>query len=172
MGNRFVALDPSSLNVGWAVFQGDGLVAWGNISAGKIDFDRRFMFLTEQLSIVARQYNPQEIAAEETKFRWKGREIASLRVAYLSIRKWAERSKIPWTQYNVATWKASVLGDNHAGKEQTEATIRMIYPRLPAGLSEHEIDAIAVGIYHAGVRRLETMAGGPITSEKKKRGKK
>ncbi len=155
---RFLALDPSSTNVGWAIFDDDQLVAWGTISTKKVDYSFRFQFIVNELIHTVQSYNPTEIASEETKFRWKGREIASLRVAFVSIRKWAEKAKLPMVHYNVSTWKSSVLGDQHASKETTNATVRLIFPRLPAGLDEHAIDAIGVGVYHAGILKLQGMA--------------
>jgi Holliday junction resolvasome RuvABC endonuclease subunit len=155
---RFLALDPSSTVTGWAVFDDDRLVAWGKIDTKKVEYSFRFQFIVNELVKVRQEYAFQEVAAEETKFAWKGRQIAALRIAFVSIQKWTERNKLPFRKYNVSSWKNSVLGNQHATKDDTAATVRMIFPRLPAGLGEHEVDAIGVGLYHAGILKLEGMA--------------
>lgn len=45
----FLAIDPSSTELGWAVFKDDTLKAWGGISTAKVKYDRRFMFIVEEL---------------------------------------------------------------------------------------------------------------------------
>lgn len=155
---RFLALDPSSTVTGWAVFQDESLVAFGKIDTAKVEFSFRYQFIVNELSHLAQVYNFQEIAIEDTQFHWKGRDIATLRVAYMSIKKWAERVKLPITKYNVSTWKANVIGNSKASKEMVQANISLRYQEVPADISEHEADAIAVGVYHAGLKKLEGMA--------------
>ena len=40
--NRFIAIDPSTTFTGWAVFQGEGLVAWGVVDTRKVAYADRF----------------------------------------------------------------------------------------------------------------------------------
>lgn len=154
---RFIALDPGSRFTGWAVFDGDGLVAWGRIVADKVEYSSRFQFIVNELGKLLDQFNFEEVAVEEA-VRFEGREIPALKVASLGIKKWAEGRRLPYSKYNVATWKASVVGNGHAGKEATARNILLRYPSLPADLSEHEYDAIAIGVYHAGILNLQARA--------------
>jgi len=159
---RFIAIDPSSTVTGWAVFQDQGLVAWGNLDATKVEYSFRFQFIVNGLTGLGRTYGFQEIVIEDVKTAWRSkyrvRNIAGLQIVFTSIRKWAERRKIPLAAYNPATWKNAVVGDVHASKETTKTNIRYRFPRVPDDLSDHEYDAIAIGVYHGGVRFLDGLA--------------
>ena len=158
---RFIAIDPSSTVTGWAVFQDDGLVAWGNMDAQKVEYSFRFQFIVNELGRLARTYGFQEVAIEDVSYAWhsknRNRNIAGLQIVFTSIRKWAERRKFTLTAYNPATWKNAVVGHVHASKEITKNNIRLRFQGVPDDLSDHEYDAIAIGIYHAGLRRLEAL---------------
>lgn len=153
---RFIALDPSSTVSGWAVFDDDRLVAWGKIDTKKVEYSFRYQFIVNELLHLAQVYDFKEIAAE-TAVRWQGREIAALKVAYSSIRHWAKRFKFPLAEYNVSAWKTAVLGNCHVSKDGTAAVVRLLFPALPADLGEHEVDAIGIGTYHAGILKLRAM---------------
>jgi Holliday junction resolvasome RuvABC endonuclease subunit len=153
---RFLSLDPASTVSGWALFDGGGLIAWGKIDTKKVEYSFRYQFIINELNCLVQKYHFQEIAVE-TAPRWKGREIAALKVVFISVRKWAKQIKVPMSAYNVATWKTAVLGNCHYSKERTAETIRLILPGLPAGLGEHEFDAIGIGIHHAGEIKLRGM---------------
>ena len=127
---RFIAIDPSSTASGWAVFEDQGLVAWGTIETLKV------------------------------QYAWRGRNLSALRVVFIAIQKWAKSVGLPFAAYNVATWKNAVVGHVHASKETTKENACYRFPRLPRDLSEHEYDAIAIGVYHSGVRYLEALAKG------------
>ncbi len=162
---RFLSVDPSSTVVGWAVFQDDGLVAWGKINATGAPYGDRFGFIIEELASVAVQYGARGLITEDVKFAWAGggnraRNIAGLQVAFKALRDFAKQVNFPFTAYNPATWKASVLNNAHASKEATRENICFRFPNLPRKLSEHEYDAIGIGIYHAGIVKLESMAVG------------
>jgi len=159
---RFIAIDPSSTVTGWAVFQDQGLVAWGKIETKAVEYSYQFQFIINELGRLVRTYGFQEIAMEDVKTAWHGkyrrRNIAALQIVFTSIRKWAERWKVPLAAYNPATWKNGVVGDVHASKEATKTNIRYRFPRVPDDLTDHEYDAIAIGVYHGGVRFLDGLA--------------
>ena len=98
------------------------------------------------------------------KTAWYGknrqRNIAGLQIAFTSIRKWAERRNIPLAAYNPATWKNAVVGHVHASKETTKNNIRYRFPRVPDDLTDHEYDAIAIGVYHGALRFQEALTEG------------
>jgi len=160
--SRFIAIDPSSTLVGWSIFQDQGLVAWGKLDATKVEYSFRFQFIINHLGRLAQTYGFQEIAIEDVKTAWhsknRQRNIAGLQIVFTSIRKWAEGRKIPLAAYNPATWKNAVVGHVHASKETTKNNIQYRFPRVPDDLSDHEYDAIAIGVYHGGVRFLEALA--------------
>lgn len=162
---RFISVDPSSTVVGWAVFQDDGLVAWGKINATGAPYGDRFGFIIEELAAAAHKYGARALVTEDVKYAWAGggaraRNIAGLQVAFKAIRDFAKQVGFDFKAYNPATWKASVLNGSHASKEATRENICFRFPRLPRKLSEHEYDAIGIGIYHAGTLKFESMAVG------------
>lgn len=159
---RFIAIDPSSTASGWAIFEGDALVAWGKIDASKIEYSSRFQFIIAGLNDLAERFRFRQIAIEETKYAWRGRNLSALRVAFVSIQKWAQGRKLAFFAYNVATWKNNVVGHVHASKETTMENVCFRFPGVPRDLSEHEYDAIAIGVGHAGfLARLELLRNNP-----------
>lgn len=161
---RFIAIDPSSTVTGWAVFQDQGLVAWGNLDARKVEYSFRFHFIVNELGCLARTYGFQEIAIEDVKTAWhsknRQRNIAGLQIVFMSIRKWTEARKIPLAAYNPATWKNAVVGHVHASKEITKNNIRYRFPAIPDDLTDHEYDAIGIGVYHGALRFQEALSKG------------
>jgi Holliday junction resolvasome RuvABC endonuclease subunit len=154
---RFIAIDPASTVTGWAVFQDERLVAWGVIDSRRVEYAMTFQNVVNRLAELSKKYQFQEVAVEQA-VRFEGREIPALKVVCLAIKKWAE----PWFkghyfEYNVSTWKASVVANSKATKAEVAANVRLRFQQLPEDLTEHEYDAIAIGAHHAGVRRLEGM---------------
>lgn len=158
---RFIALDPSSTFTGWSVFQDDGLVAWGKVDMTKVEYHSRFSIMVENLKRLVQKYGVQEIAIEDVKTAWRSkfrvRNIAGLQIIFRSIQEWAKGVNLPLIAYNPATWKNAVVGHIHASKEITKANILLRFPTVPDNLSDHEYDAIAIGVYHAGLLKLESM---------------
>jgi len=162
--SRFIAIDPSSTVTGWAVFEDDGLVAWGKIEADKVEYSYRFQFIVNGLKDLARTYGFQEVAIEDVRTAWQAkyrqRNIAGLQIVFTSIKKWTQGRKIPLASYNPSTWKKAVVGTFRASKEITKNNILYRFPRVPDDLSDHEYDAIAVGVYHAAIRFQEALVEG------------
>ena len=166
MPNRFIALDPSSTATGWAVFEGETLVAWGTIEVEKLRFSERLLVIQTTLDTLADRYGFRGVAAEEIKYAWAGggrqRNIAGLQVVFRVIKEWATGRRFPFQAYNVATWKNNIVGNVHASKEQTQENVILRIDHLPRGLSEHEYDAIAIGLNHAVVlENLEDLRRNP-----------
>lgn len=161
MSTRFIAIDPSTTFTGWAVFQDLGLVAWGKIDARKISYAERFLFIINELKIPIFNYWIREIVIEDVKYAWhsknRNRNISGLQVVFRSIKDFADKRGFPLTAVNPARWKNAVVGWNRASKQQTKDNILFRFPNLPGNLSEHEYDAIAIGIYYYEIKRLEEM---------------
>jgi len=158
---RFIALDPSSTFTGWAVFQDEGLVAWGKIDTRKVEYSFRFQFIINELIHLVLVHNFQEVAIEDVKFAWHGknrnRNIAGLQIVFKSIQEWAKGAKLPLVAYNPASWKNGVVGHAQASKEYTKSNILLRFPRVPDNLTDHEYDALAIGVYHAGNLKYQSM---------------
>ena len=164
---RFIAIDPSSTFTGWAVFQDQALVAWGNIDARKAEYAGRFQYIIDELTAACLRYGVREVAIEDVKFAWHSknryRNIAGLQIVFRSIKEWANTVNLPLTAYNPATWKNAVVGSfalrmvTGTTKEKTKENILWRFPNLPDNLAEHVYDAIAIGVYHGGLRYLEAL---------------
>ena len=160
---KFLAVDPSSTVLGWAVFLDDALLSWGIINTLKEPYDHRFMYIVGELQKLRELHGFTEVACERA-IRFAGRRIPALEVAVISIRKWAEMRKMRIDFYSPAEWKKSVTGNGSAGKQDVAKAIYLAFsylafPRGSSGLSEHITDAIGIGQHHYGVRKLERMAG-------------
>lgn len=164
MSTRFISIDPSTTFTGWAVFQDEGLVAWGKIDTRKLPFAERFQAIVREISRRASQYGVQAVAIEDVKFAWKGpgrqRNIAGLQAVFRSLKDWSKGMNLPFKAYNPASWKNFVVGHVHASKGWTKDNITARFPRVPKDLTEHEYDAIAIGVYHGGILHFESMAEG------------
>ena len=162
--SRFISVDPSSTFTGWAVFEGQGLVAWGKIDALKVEYSFRFQFIVNELIHLTQVYHLTEVAIEDVKTAWRSkyrvRNIAGLQIVFRSIQEWAKKAGLPLAAYNPATWKNAVVGAYTAPKEITKNNILFRFPNLPDDLTDHEYDAIAIGVYHGGLRYLEALAKG------------
>ncbi len=162
--SRFIAIDPSTTWTGWAVFEDQGLVAWGHINTKGAPYADRFSFIIEELARACVQYGAREVVIEDVKFAWqsrtRNRNIAGLQVVFKSIQDWSKSIGLPITAHNPATWKNAVIGDSHASKDLTRASLLLRFQSLPSDLTEHEYDAVGIGVYHGGVRYLESLAKG------------
>lgn len=154
---RFIAVDPASTITGWAVFQDGGLVSWGVIDARSVVYSFRPQFIINELIEVARRYGFIEVAVEMAP-RFEGREIAILQVIVSSIKHWAKSMGLPYQAYNVSSWKKAAVANSRADKQEVRASILLRFPRLPVNLTEHEYDAIGIGILHAGLQRWQHLA--------------
>lgn len=160
--SRLIAVDPSSTLSGWAVFDGLLLVAWGDIDLRSYPYAEKFLKFIEGLDMIRRHWNFQEVVMENVSFAWQSpnrtRNIAGLQVIFRSTKEWAAFHQFPFTAYNPATWKASVVGSVHATKDETAANIHLRFPGIKDQLSEHDYDAIGIGVYHTSLRFLESRA--------------
>lgn len=182
---RFIAIDPSSTVTGWAVFQDQGLVAWGKIDLLGVEYGARFSRLISGIGEVYMRHRFEEIVIEDVAYAWRSkyrnRNIAGLQVVFKSIKDYATTSNFKFTAVNPATWKNAVVGDIHASKEITKNNIRLRFQAVPDDLTEHEYDAIGIGVYHGIMTRLtndterdnDQLAGGPaVETGRNTKGKK
>ena len=158
---RFISIDPSTTVTGWAVFQDQGLVAWGKVDTRKTAYAERFPFIVGEISRRASQYGVREVVMEDVRFAWRSkfrmRNIAGLQIVFRSIQQWAKEKDYPVTAYNPAAWKNAVVGAVAAPKEITKNNIRYRFPAVPDDLTDHEYDAIAIGVYHGALRFQEAL---------------
>ena len=163
----FLAVDPGSKYLGWALFnmETELPVEWGDIDLSKVPYEQRFMEIHRHLYQLTYKYGDQmEGIAVEAAIRWRGKKIPELEVAVSTIYNFGrvrfrgQNRNFRTRKYYAATWKASITGSSSANKEMVDNTVRLHFPDLPEGLSDHIMDAIGIGIHHLGARKLEDLA--------------
>jgi len=160
---KFMSIDPSSTNLGWAVFDDGGLISYGVISTDAVPYEMRYLHICQELSALYACHDFTEVACERA-IRFEGRRIPALEVAVTSIKKWAERQRRQGHPgfiiyfYSPSEWKVSAAGSGSATKEEVARVICLEYKQLRADVSDHITDAIGIGIHHRAVRRLEELS--------------
>lgn len=158
-GMNILAIDPSSTVSGYAIFSEGELKDIGEIDATKVEYSRRYMHITGELDKLRKDYGIADVACERA-IRFDGKKVPALEVAVMSIKKWAQRLKIPIAFYSATEWKKSVIGDAQADKEAVARVIHLQYRDFSEPLSNHITDAIAIGLHHVGIRKWESMSAG------------
>lgn len=164
--NRYIAIDPSTTITGWAVFREDSLVSWGKIDSRKVQVADRFSFILARVAEIQAIYRFDQVIAEDVSYAWHGqnrnRNIAGLQILFRSLKDYAKTAKFVFIAYNPASWKNAVVGHIHASKEVTKNNVLLRFPALPVDLTDHEYDAIGIGVYHSGLLKYEAMLEGQI----------
>lgn len=164
---KFLAVDPGSKHLGWAIFdmEMERPIDWGEIDLKKVPYERRFMEIHRHLIQISHKCGEDmEGIAVEQAIRFRGKKIPELEVAVATVYRFGhERFRGParnfrTRKYAPATWKASITGSSSADKEMVDHTVRLHFPDLPEGLSDHIVDAIGIGLHHLGVRKIEDLA--------------
>ena len=159
----FLAVDPGSKYLGWALFnmETEQPVEWGDIDLSKVPYEQRFMEINRHLYQLTYKWGEfMEGIAVEAAVRFRGKKIPELEVAVTTVHRFgnARFRKYMTRKYYPATWKASITGSSSADKEMVDYTVRLHFPDLPEGLSDHIIDAIGIGLHHLGARKIEDLA--------------
>ena len=164
---KFLAVDPGSIHLGWALFDDDTYypVEWGEVNLEKVPYEQRFVAIHRHLIQITHKWEPEmEGIAVEQAIRFRGKKIPELEVAVATIfnfghTRFVGPARIYMTRkYAPATWKASITGSSKADKEMVDRVVRLQFPDLPKGLSDHIIDAIGIGIHHNSMRKIEQLA--------------
>jgi len=142
---------------------GTRIMAYGNIDAGKCEYADRFPHIVENLRGICQIHRdideiviekPVMISYKDKHGKAQRRDNSALRVAVRAIKGWAKKSKIKVSEVHPSTWKSQLIGYANADKDMIRQYVEALYPALRKGLSEHIIDAVAIGCYHEKARRL------------------
>ena len=150
---RILGIDPSLKRCGYAVLDGDVLLAHATICAEREFYHERVSHIIGVLETVIVQYHVTHIACERP-FRSPER-TAALQVAVQAIKSWCRHDKYPLALYSPGEWKASVVGNGMATKDQVRECIRLYFPGTDG--QEHEFDAIGIAMHCQNMLRLEAM---------------
>lgn len=163
----FLAVDPGSIHLGWALFdiETERPFEWGELNLEKVPYELRFMEITRHLHQITDKWEPGiEGIAVEQAIRFRGKKIPELEVAVATIYRFGHgrlrgpKRNFMIRKYAPATWKASITGSSKADKAMVDRIVRLQFPDLPEGLSDHIMDAIGIGIHHLAARKLEIAA--------------
>ena len=150
----FLALDPASKVTGYAIFEDtfDGanarelrLLTHGTINCGdkSIPYGWRFVKLENDIEMLRSKYNFTEVACE--RGHW-----SSLVASINTIKDYCRRRKILYCDYSPKTIKLKVAGRGDASKDDVAREV-LLWFKIKGEVSDHETDAIAVGITHRGL---------------------
>lgn len=153
-----LSIDPSSTQLGWAVFN-DDLLDYGIIKASQKKRRERFTLIIKALNAIHNNYSVLEVACERPFVSRKIRAEALL-VAFQCIKEWAKERNTRLFIYSPGEWKKSVIGNHMATKEEVAMIIHLRYRKLPNDLPYHVTDAIAIGLHREGIRKLERISRG------------
>lgn len=155
---RVLAIDPGSVILGYAVIEDpDILLAQGEVQTKGVLFHNRYQFIVDNLTRLL-MYKVDTIACERV-VRFRNKRVPTLEVAVIAIDKWSKSRKLPISYYSPTEWKASVLGNSQATKDEVQWYVTQSFPHLTV-ITEHVADAVAIGLHHLGVERLQAMAQG------------
>lgn len=148
---RVVAIDPGSIQTGWAVVDASGnrctLIACGHIRAGRAPLSERLEKIYADIQALCGEHAPGE-AAIEALFHHRNPDSAlklghARAAALLALR----HADLPVTEYEPSVVKKSVTGTGSATKEQVRAMAERLV-RRPIGGSLDASDAVAIALCH------------------------
>ena len=157
MGGVILGIDPSSIRCGWAVLDGDRLVAHSTICNDKKLYHERASHIISVLEAVIKQFQVTHVACERA-FRNPKRNTAALQVVVQAIKSWCRRRKYRLALYSPVQWKWTVVGNGYASKEEVQQAIVLYFPGMKG--QEHEFDAVGIALHRQNILRLEAMIEG------------
>lgn len=150
---RILAVDPGLARVGWAVLESQGqsikLVECGLVEtpAGG-DVPHRLCIIHEQLLVIARKHQAQQMAVEELFFAKNTTTAILVAQARGVILMVAHHVGIPVYEYKPNEVKLAVTSYGAADKIQVGSMVRMILCLPDVPKPDDVADACALGICH------------------------
>lgn len=158
MNPTVLSIDPGSQQLGWALLRGYDLVATDTINASKSAYEDRIPSIIDGLEDIAATPYEFEWVVCERAFVHKFKNTAILQVTVRAVKAWAARGKYQFCLYSPSSWKAGVVGSGAARKERIAEMIPLYFPdKNLRGLSEHQLDAIGIGLHHVNALRIKAM---------------
>ena len=155
---RILGIDPGSRFTGYGLIETRGskstLVAAGRIDAGKAAVAQRLVIIFEGLQEVIAEYQPAEIALEETFVNRANPQSALVLgqargVAMLA----AALAGAPLAEYAAAAVKLAIAGHGRADKLAIAHMVGLLLKTKQA-FEADAADALAVALCHAHTRRM------------------
>ena len=156
-----IAVDPGTLKTGVALFKGKKFVSAFTLKASplsKIPDNRAFYLITrleeEVLEALQRRKGDLRGATlvyeSPQMFRIKGGLLKIEPVVRMAgmLSLWGLQLGMEVMPYSVSCVKTGFTGRNSATKKSVEATMRRLIPAVGFDRTDHEYDAVSVGVYH------------------------
>lgn len=150
---RILGIDPALAQAGWGVLEVSGssfkFIACGEIkTTTKQSMCERLGLLASSIKAVVAEYDPDEVAIEETFVNNNGQSTLKLGQARGALIAGVAGEGLPMAEYAARLVKKAVTGSGAADKTQIAAMLKML---LPAAVvtSEDAADALAIAICHA-----------------------
>ena len=150
---RLLGLDPGLRRTGWGVIEVEGNdlihIANGVVSSdSKKTISERLVQLHSGILNLVRQFQPEEVAAEETFVNKNPESTLKLGLARGAVLLAPALLGIPVSEYAPNRVKKAVVGAGHASKNQVQVMVGNILPKILI-TNEDAADALAVAICHA-----------------------
>ncbi len=155
---RILGIDPGLRHCGWGIIESSGsslrYIACGAIHPdAKQQMPVRLQRLHEGLQKVITQYQPQEVALEESFVSVNGQSTLKLGQARGAIQLSVALAGLPLAEYAARLIKKSITGSGSADKNQMQAMVKLLLPHSNAS-SPDAADALALAICHAHHRTM------------------
>ena len=150
---RLLGLDPGLRRTGWGVIEVEGNhlihIANGVVSSdSEKTIAERLVQLHSGILNLVRQFQPEEVAAEETFVNKNPESTLKLGLARGAVLLAPALLGIPVSEYAPNKVKKAVVGAGHAAKDQVQIMVGNILPKAVLA-NEDAADALAVAICHA-----------------------
>ena len=158
---RILGLDPGLRKTGWGMitlegtklgFLGCGVVQ----SDGDLELALRLKQLFEAIGRVVEEWEPDEVAVEETFVNKDAKATLKLGHARGVALLVPALAGLSVAEYPANLIKKTVVGAGHAEKRQIQAMVRVLLPKADP-LSDDAADALAVAITHAHFRKAAAL---------------
>lgn len=155
-----LGIDPGLQRTGWGIISIQG-TKLGYIACGVIVSDphhslaERLRELHDGLSQVLADYQPDEVAVEETFVNKDARSTLKLGHARGVALLVPALSGLSVSEYAANLVKKTVVGSGHADKNQIQAMVRILLPKANVNQAD-AADALAIAITHAHHRQNYT----------------
>jgi len=167
---RILGLDPGLRRTGWGMIACEGTrlsyLGCGIVTSdGDLSLALRLKQLHDSLMRVVTEWDPDEVAVEETFVNKDAQATLKLGHARAMALLVPALMDLPVAEYGANQVKKTVVGVGHAEKDQVLAMVRILLPKAEPR-SADAADALAIAIAHAhhrkatALRRMLTPAAG------------
>lgn len=156
-----IAVDPGTLKTGVALFEGNKFVRAFTLKASPLSKipDSRACYLIMRLEEEVRE----DLQCKKGKLRgatlvYENPQMFRIKGGLLKIEPvvrmagmlslWGFQLGMEVKPYSVSCVKTGITGRNSASKKWVEAAMRRLIPAVGFDRTDHEYDAVSVGVYH------------------------